>query len=50
LKTIGDNFGGKDHSTVIYSINTVRDLIDTDSIFKDTVAELEKKVELSLMT
>ncbi|MGA0232866.1 MAG: chromosomal replication initiator protein DnaA, partial [Saprospiraceae bacterium] len=43
LKTIGDNFGGKDHSTVIYSINTVRDLIDT-------VAELEKKVELSLMT
>lgn len=50
LKTIGDNFGGKDHSTVIYSINTVRDLIDTDAIFKDTVAELEKKVELSLMT
>lgn len=50
LKTIGDNFGGKDHSTVIYSINTVRDLIDTDSIFKDTVAELEKKVELSLMS
>ncbi|NBU51789.1 MAG: chromosomal replication initiator protein DnaA [Chitinophagia bacterium] len=50
LKTIGDNFGGKDHSTVIYSINTVRDLIDTDSLFKDTVAELEKKVELSLMT
>lgn len=49
LKTIGDNFGGKDHSTVIYSINTVRDLIDTDSLFKDTVAELEKKVELSLM-
>jgi len=50
LKTIGDNFGGKDHSTVIYSINTVRDLIDTDSLFKDTVAELEKKVEFSLMT
>ncbi len=50
LKTIGDNFGGKDHSTVIYSINTVRDLIDTDSLFKDTVAELEKKVELSFMT
>lgn len=50
LKTIGDNFGGKDHSTVIYSINTVQDLIDTDAIFKDTVAELEKKVELSLMT
>ena len=31
------------------SIKAVNDLIDTDSIFKDTVAELEKKVELSLM-
>ena len=50
LKTIGDNFGGKDHSTVIYSINTVKDLIDTDTLFKDTVAELEKKVEMSLLT
>jgi len=49
LKMIGDNFGGKDHSTVIYSIKAVNDLIDTDSMFKDTVAELEKKVELSLM-
>jgi chromosomal replication initiator protein len=49
LKSIGANFGGKDHSTVIYSINTVRDLIDTDTIFKDLVAELEKKVELSLI-
>lgn len=49
LKTIGDNFGGKDHSTVIYSINTVRDLIDTDTLFKDTVAELVKKVEMSLL-
>jgi chromosomal replication initiator protein len=49
LKSIGANFGGKDHSTVIYSINTVRDLIDTDAIFKDVVSELEKKVELSLI-
>ncbi len=49
LKTIGHNFGGKDHSTVIYSIKTVQNLIDTDSLFKDTVAELEKKVEMSLL-
>ncbi len=49
LKSIGANFGGKDHSTVIYSINTVRDLIDTDTIFKDLVSELEKKVEMSLI-
>lgn len=47
LKTIGDNFGGRDHSTVIYSCRTVQDLMDTDLLFKDTVTELEKKVELS---
>ncbi|MCB0646673.1 MAG: chromosomal replication initiator protein DnaA [Saprospiraceae bacterium] len=48
LKTIGSNFGGKDHSTVIYSIKAVQDLIDTDTIFRDTVQQLEKKVQLSL--
>jgi chromosomal replication initiator protein len=48
LKTIGTNFGGRDHSTVIYSCRTVQDLMDTDLLFKDTVYELEKKVQLSL--
>ncbi len=48
LKNIGENFGGRDHSTVIYSCKAVQDLMDTDIIFKDTVAELEKKVQLSL--
>ncbi|TXB69467.1 chromosomal replication initiator protein DnaA [Phaeodactylibacter luteus] len=48
LKAIGENFGGRDHSTVIYSCKTVSDLMETDMIFKDTVAELEKKIKLSL--
>jgi len=48
LKSIGDKFGGRDHSTVIYSCNAVQDLMDTDSVFKDTVQELEKKVAMSL--
>lgn len=48
LKSIGSVFGGKDHSTVIYSIKAVKDLMDTDALFKDTVTELEKKVQLSL--
>jgi len=43
LKAIGENFGGRDHSTVIYSCKAVQDLLDTDMIFKDTVADLEKK-------
>ncbi len=48
LKAIGEMFGGRDHSTVIYSIKTVQDLMETDLVFKDTVAELEKKLRLSL--
>ena len=48
LKAIGENFGGRDHSTVIYSCTAVQNLLDTDAVFKDTVAELEKKIQLSL--
>jgi chromosomal replication initiator protein len=48
LKTIGEMFGGRDHSTVIYSCKTVQDLMETDRVFKDTVLDLEKKIRLSL--
>ncbi|HRD80626.1 MAG: chromosomal replication initiator protein DnaA [Saprospiraceae bacterium] len=48
LKAIGENFGGRDHSTVIYSCKTVQDLMETDPFFKDTVTELERKIKLSL--
>ncbi len=48
LKAIGAKFGGRDHSTVIYSCNAVQDLMDTDVIFKDTVQELEKQLSMSL--
>ncbi len=48
LKSIGELFGGRDHSTVIYSCKTVQDLMETDVVFKDTVIELEKKIKLSL--
>lgn len=48
LKAIGDAFGGRDHSTVIYSCKTVQDLMSTDAVFKDTVSELEKKIRLGL--
>ena len=48
LKAIGAKFGGRDHSTVIYSCNAVQDLMDTDVVFKDTVQDLEKKVTMSL--
>ena len=48
LKAIGANFGGRDHSTVIYSCKTVQDLMETDAVFKETVSDLEKKIKLSL--
>lgn len=48
LKSIGELFGGRDHSTVIYSCKTVQDLMETDMVFKDTVIELERKIKLSL--
>ena len=43
LKTIGYHFGGRDHATVIHSVQTVSDLIDSDKKFKDQIAELRKK-------
>ena len=48
LKSIGEQFGGRDHSTVIYSIRSVQDLIDTDKEFKKIVKELQKKIKMSL--
>lgn len=47
LKTIGDFFGGRDHSTVIYACQTVVDLIDTDKKFKGYVHDIQKKLKTS---
>ena len=49
LKTIGDHFGGRDHTTVIHSCQTVKDLMDTDSLFRENVMELTQKVQLASM-
>jgi chromosomal replication initiator protein len=43
LKSIGHHFGGRDHSTVIHSVQTVSDLIDSDKSFRSTIQELRKK-------
>jgi chromosomal replication initiator protein len=49
LKTIGEHFGGRDHTTVIHSCQTVKDLMDTDTIFRENVQELTQKVQLATM-
>jgi len=48
LKDIGKNFGDRDHTTVLYSVKAVKDMMDTDLVFKDKVTELEKQVQLTL--
>lgn len=48
LKTIGNYFGGRDHSTVIHSCQAIQNLMDTDGKFKDNVEEIQKKIQLSI--
>lgn len=48
LKAIGEDFGGRDHSTVIYSCRAVQNLMDTDAVFKEKVEDIEKKIRMSL--
>ncbi len=47
LKTIGLHFGGRDHSTVIHACQTVEDLMKTDSQYKNSIEQLQQKLELS---
>jgi chromosomal replication initiator protein len=43
LKAIGKHFGGRDHSTVIHSCQAIQNLMDTDTKFKESVDDLQKK-------
>lgn len=46
LALIGENFGGRDHSTVIHALESVEDMMKTDANFKNSVEELSKKLKL----
>jgi len=46
LKSIGYHFGGRDHSTVIHSVQSVNDMIDTNAKFRFSVDELKKKLKM----
>lgn len=43
LALIGENFGGRDHSTVIHALESVEDMMKTDANFKNSIEELTKK-------
>ena len=48
LAVIGEAFGGRDHTTVIYSCKTVENLVATDTNYRKTVEDLERKIKLSV--
>ncbi|HCA80450.1 MAG TPA: chromosomal replication initiator protein DnaA [Bacteroidetes bacterium] len=47
LKTIGLHFGGRDHSTVIHSCQSIQDRMNSDSSFKQNVDQLRRRIELN---
>lgn len=49
LKEIGRHFGDRDHATILHSIKTVKDLMQFEPMFIETVNKLENKLENGLM-
>ena len=45
LLEIGDKFGGKDHSTVLYSIKKVEEKISKEPAFKETIENLKGRIK-----
>jgi chromosomal replication initiator protein len=48
LKSIGNHFGGRDHSTVIHALQTVNDLMATDKTYKNSVKEIRKRLTMEV--
>jgi len=47
LKTIGLHFGGRDHSTVIHSCQSVEEQLKVNQRFRETIAQIKRKIEIS---
>ncbi len=45
LSIIGDEFGGKNHSTVLHSIKQIETKMDTDSKFAQTIHEMMENIK-----
>lgn len=46
LKSIGQYFGGRDHSTVSHALHAIEDLLDTEPHFKRAFEDLQQKVKV----
>lgn len=44
MQAIGEEFGGKDHSTIVYAIGKIEKRMDTDSMFKNQVNDIIKNI------
>lgn len=44
LASIGQQFGGRDHATVLHSCNTISDLLESDRGIKQYVSEIQKLI------
>jgi chromosomal replication initiator protein len=40
LKAIGNNFGGRDHSTVIHAVNSINESMEKEDSVRDTIQKL----------
>lgn len=45
LVKIGKKIGGKEHSTVLYSLRTVKNLSETNKLYKKDVSTIYKKLK-----
>ncbi|MEM9416801.1 MAG: chromosomal replication initiator protein DnaA [Bacteroidota bacterium] len=48
LKSIGQYFGGRDHSTVSHALQAIDDLLDTEPHFKRSFEDLQRKVKFKM--
>ena len=44
MKSIGEEFGGRDHSTIVYATNKVKTVMQKDSAYRATVEDLIKNI------
>lgn len=44
MKSIGDEFGGRDHSTIVYAIQKVEDQMSRDTTFRNMVNDIIKNI------
>ena len=42
MSTIGDEFGGRDHSTIVYAIQQVEKNMNNDLRYKETIEDIIK--------